>query len=96
MDRLDAKLNELVTSDDSAHTRPTTTTSNTTSTVDRNAAPVFLLRDAATDAGVHSPESIQIPSNSDVISTGLVPMPTANSLLELYVSSCRDSFEHYG
>jgi hypothetical protein len=95
VDRLDARLNELVASDDSVHSRPTAATSTTTSTADGNVAPVFLLRDAATDAGVHSPDSIQIPSDSNVISSGLVSLPTANSLLELYVSIAVISFAHY-
>ncbi|ENH69426.1 Transcriptional activator of proteases prtT [Fusarium oxysporum f. sp. cubense race 1] len=49
-------------------------------------APVFLIRDAATDAGVHSPEQAitQTGPQSDVISTGLVSLQTAHSLLGLF------------
>ncbi|KAJ3459684.1 hypothetical protein MRS44_015757 [Fusarium solani] len=51
---------------------------------DLDPAPVFLIRDAATDAGVHSPEQTVHPVfQSDVISSGLVPLSTAHSLLEL-------------
>ncbi|KAF4459062.1 nicotinamide mononucleotide permease [Fusarium albosuccineum] len=49
---------------------------------DLDPPPVFLIRDAATDAGVHSPE--QTPhsiSQSDVTTAGLVPASTAHSLL---------------
>lgn len=54
---------------------------------DRDIAPVFMIRDAATDAGVQSPEAInRLITSSDVISTGLVSLSTAHSLLELYVT----------
>ncbi|KAJ9269984.1 hypothetical protein DTO212C5_3954 [Paecilomyces variotii] len=51
-----------------------------------NPAPVILIRDAATDAGVASPEQSdsQLDSLSDVISTGLVTLSTAHSLLKLF------------
>lgn len=76
--RLDAEFNGLVNSY-SNHTRATTTAS----AADGNSAPVFLLRDAATDAGVHSPETSQTRTHVDVISTGLVSMDNAHSLVEL-------------
>lgn len=75
--RIDSRFNDLVDSEKNARATPTTT-----SAADGNTAPVFLLRDAATDAGVHSPDN-QIHSHSDVISTGLVSLPTAHLLLEL-------------
>lgn len=54
---------------------------------ERDPAPVFLIQNAAKDAGVQSPESVQSPLAfyPDVISTGLVALPTAMSLLELCV-----------
>ncbi|KAJ5600594.1 hypothetical protein N7450_001661 [Penicillium hetheringtonii] len=49
-------------------------------------APVILIRDVATDAGVSSPNQLDIHSNmlGDVISAGLVTLPTAYSLLRLF------------
>ncbi|KAI9042011.1 fungal specific transcription factor domain-containing protein [Aspergillus affinis] len=56
------------------------------SSTEQNPAPVLLIRDAAIDAGVHSPD--QNDSNtglfSDVISSGLVTLPTAHSLVQLF------------
>lgn len=48
-------------------------------------APLFMIRDAAADAGVHSPEqaNTQAGSRPDVISTGHVSLSTAYSLLQL-------------
>jgi hypothetical protein len=77
--RLDAKFDGPNNTDSIPDTRPTTTIS----TADGNPAPVFLLRDAATDAGVHSPETSQTHFHSDVISSGLVSISTAHSLLDL-------------
>jgi hypothetical protein len=53
----------------------------------RNPAPILLIRDAATDAGVSSlqPERTYAISSADVLSTGLVELSTAYSLLEMYV-----------
>ena len=80
IDRLDSRLNDAVANPGSnAQMRHT-------ADPDRNTAPVFLIRDAATDAGVRSPETIESHSASsypDVISTGLVALPTAHSLLEM-------------
>lgn len=52
-----------------------------------NPAPVILIREAATDAGVSSPEHFELLSSnlSDVISAELVTLPTAHSLLKLLV-----------
>lgn len=54
---------------------------------ERHPAPVFLIRDAATDAGVGSPERLDhgVGFQQDVISIGLVPLPTAHTLLRMYV-----------
>lgn len=53
-----------------------------------DSAPVFLIRDAATDAGVHSPQQLDASpvQHSDVISIGLIARPTARSLLSLSVA----------
>lgn len=52
-----------------------------------NPAPVIMIREAATDAGVSSPEQFDLLSSSlsDVISAGLVTSATAHSLLKLLV-----------
>ncbi|KAM0277666.1 hypothetical protein ACHAO9_012485 [Fusarium lateritium] len=49
-------------------------------------APLFMIRDAAADAGVYSPDqaNTQAGSRPDVISSGHVSLPTAYSLLQLY------------
>ena len=54
---------------------------------DQDQAPVLWIRDAAADAGVQSPQQVQArpQQHSDVISTGLVALSTAHSLLSLYV-----------
>jgi hypothetical protein len=81
-DRLDSRIDALASlwSNDSPRLRATEPMAST----DRHTAPVFMIRDAATDAGVQSPEVIDrlIPS-SDVISTGLISLSTAHSLLGL-------------
>ncbi|KAH0594613.1 hypothetical protein MHUMG1_07447 [Metarhizium humberi] len=51
---------------------------------ERHPAPVFLIRDACTDAGVGSPEHHEAGESQDVISTGLVPLPTAHTLLRIF------------
>ncbi|KAG8420613.1 hypothetical protein J3459_010897 [Metarhizium acridum] len=51
---------------------------------ERHPAPVFLIRDACTDAGVGSPEHPEAGASQDVISTGLVPLPTAHTLLRIF------------
>lgn len=52
-----------------------------------NPAPVILIREAATDAGVSPPGQFDsLPSSvSDVIAAGLVTLSTAHSLLNLLV-----------
>lgn len=77
VDRLDARIDDIAGAGNNIQTRATS------STADTNTAPVFLIRDAATDAGVQSPEANHTSSHSDVISQGLVTLPVANSLLEL-------------
>ncbi|KAM0206349.1 hypothetical protein ACHAPQ_010280 [Fusarium lateritium] len=54
-------------------------------------APLFMIRDAAADAGVYSPEqaNTQAGYRPDVISTGHVSLQTAYSLLQLFHT-------HYG
>lgn len=54
---------------------------------DQDQAPVLWIRDAAADAGVQSPQQVRPrpQQHSDVISTGLVALSTAHSLLSLYV-----------
>ncbi|KAK8926928.1 putative transcriptional regulatory protein [Metarhizium anisopliae] len=51
---------------------------------ERHPAPVFLIRDACTDAGVGSPEHHEAGESQDVISIGLVPLPTAHTLLRIF------------
>ncbi|THD00258.1 hypothetical protein EYZ11_000308 [Aspergillus tanneri] len=48
---------------------------------EQNPGPVVLIREAAIDAGVHFPD--QNDPHSDVISSGLLTLPMAQSLLEL-------------
>lgn len=54
---------------------------------DRHPAPVFLIRDACTDAGVGSPDRLDqgLGFQQDVVSIGLVPLPTAHTLVRMYV-----------
>jgi hypothetical protein len=86
VNRLDSRLDQLVSS--SNIERPSAITESPSS-AELDPAPVFLIRDAATDAGVHSPEqtNTHAGSQSDVISSGLVSLSTAHSLLKLYVHS---------
>ena len=55
----------------------------------RNPAPILLIRDAATDAGVRlsQPEPSVTSSFADVVSNGLVDLSTASSLVQLYVDA---------
>lgn len=56
------------------------------SSAGQDQAPMLLIRDAATDAGAHSPEiSVTSGNFSDVISDGLITLTTAHSLLSLSV-----------
>jgi hypothetical protein len=82
VDKLDSKLDEIAGS--SNNSRPAVVEVPVPS-AELDPAPVFLIRDAATDAGVHSPEQAiaQTGPQSDVISTGLVSPQTAHSLLGL-------------
>ncbi|KAH7130981.1 hypothetical protein EDB81DRAFT_905749 [Dactylonectria macrodidyma] len=83
VDRLDSRLDELGGIPSNPPGQPRASQSVTASELDP--APVFLIRDAATDAGVHSPEQVIHPvSHSDVISSGLITLSTAYSLLELF------------
>ncbi|KAH7304205.1 putative C6 finger domain protein [Stachybotrys elegans] len=78
VDRLDSRLDDVGNS-----TRePVAPRNESQSSPDLDPAPVFLIRDAATNAGVHSPE--QTTSGPDVISSGLVSLPTAHALLDLF------------
>ncbi|KAL6407574.1 hypothetical protein AUP68_08593 [Ilyonectria robusta] len=55
-----------------------------------NSAPVFVIRDAATDAGVYSPEVHGVPTaEPDLIAAGFIATSTAHSLLKLFRT-------HYG
>ncbi|KAM5369641.1 hypothetical protein ACJZ2D_008900 [Fusarium nematophilum] len=83
VDRLDTRLDELAGASSDV---PRQFRSSEPSTApDLDPAPVFLIRDAAADAGVHSPKHSAYPAlQSDVISTGLVSLSTAHSLLALF------------
>lgn len=60
---------------------------------ERSPAPVLLIRDAAVDAGVESPHPAgnHPASQMDVITSGIVSLSTAQSLLQMYVLWCRSS-----
>ncbi|PLB52112.1 hypothetical protein P170DRAFT_453613 [Aspergillus steynii IBT 23096] len=84
VDRLDARLDALTSTWNSeVPLRKATESINST---EQTQPPVLLIRDAALDAGVHSPDQTESNTvlHSDVISTGLVTLPTALSLLELF------------
>ena len=83
LDRLDGRPSDL-TSPWKAD-QPPASTPESFSPTERSPAPVLLIRDAAKDAGVRSPEDIESSptSHNDVISTGLVALPVAQSLLQL-------------
>ncbi|KAL6248087.1 hypothetical protein RBB50_005435 [Rhinocladiella similis] len=53
---------------------------------EKDSAPVLLIRDAAADAGVQSPQQVQTQPKrySDVISSGLVSLKTAHTLMSLF------------
>ncbi|KAF7546927.1 hypothetical protein G7Z17_g8087 [Cylindrodendrum hubeiense] len=89
VDRLDSRLEDI----DSplSFMRPPPASNEPESSTDLNPAPVFLIRDAATDAGVYSPDqnSTHSVSQSDVISAGLVTIQTAHTLLALYCVGTR-------
>lgn len=86
VDRLDSRLDDI--RDDRSH-ESGPPPDETQSSPDLDPAPVFLIRDAATNAGVHSPEeTIGKPSiRPDVIASGLVSLSTAHTLLHLYACS---------
>lgn len=82
VDRLDAQAQNRGTL-----TRAVQARTEERAPAEANPAPVLLIRDAATDAGVSPPgqfDSIS-SSTSDVISSGLVTLATAHSLLQLSV-----------
>ncbi|KAF4337496.1 hypothetical protein FBEOM_8594 [Fusarium beomiforme] len=83
VDKLDSRLDDLA--GPSNHDKPPNL-EVAVSSAELDPAPVFLIRDAATDAGVHSPEQVntQPGFQPDVISTGLVSLSTAHSLLGLF------------
>lgn len=82
VDRLDAQSKEQ----EKVPTRIQARSEEITPT-ESNLAPVILIREAATDAGVSPPGQFDsLPSSvSDVISAGLVTSSTAHSLLKLLV-----------
>lgn len=82
VDKLDSKLDEIA---GSSNQNRSSVVEVPVPAAELDPAPVFLIRDAATDAGVHSPEQAiaQTGPQSDVISTGLVSLQTAHSLLGL-------------
>ncbi|KAJ5272346.1 hypothetical protein N7478_007471 [Penicillium angulare] len=84
MDRLDAQSKDQ--GNLAAHTASPRVEEPVTPS-ELNPAPVILIRDAADDAGVASKErsASQLGYPSDVISAGLITMPTAHSLLKLWV-----------
>ncbi|OAA58224.1 Major facilitator superfamily domain, general substrate transporter [Cordyceps fumosorosea ARSEF 2679] len=81
IDRLDAQSNEPGTATTVIRAR-----SDQGAPVERNPAPVILIREAATDAGLSPPGQFgSLPGNaSDVISAGLVTASTSHSLLKLF------------
>ncbi|KAJ0139516.1 hypothetical protein HZ326_17552 [Fusarium oxysporum f. sp. albedinis] len=83
VDKLDSKLDEIA---GSSNLDRASVVEVPVPSAELDPAPVFLIRDAATDAGVHSPEQAltQTGPQSDVISTGLVSLQTAHSLLGLF------------
>ncbi|PMD53975.1 uncharacterized protein K444DRAFT_646379 [Hyaloscypha bicolor E] len=54
-----------------------------------SAAPVFLIRDVASEVGVRQPQVAGQSQNPDIIARGLVPVQDAGALIELFQ-------EHYG
>lgn len=94
MERLERSVEALIHRFDSTFDEQRTTTAppfaplpssgGSTDPSDLDPAPVLLIRDAATDAGVHSPgqlDEIRLPN--DVISMGLVTPAIAHSLFTL-------------
>lgn len=78
VDRLDARLDAFA--GHPGQETPSLRASESYASTDRDTAPVLLIRDVAPRAT----ESTIPASQSDVISKGLVTLPTARSLLELY------------
>ncbi|KAH7142755.1 putative C6 finger domain protein [Dactylonectria estremocensis] len=88
LDRLDSRLDALT----SISTRNELSLRSRQSSLpsEPNSAPVFVIRDAATDAGVYSPEVHGVPASElDLISAGFITTATAHSLLTLFRT-------HYG
>lgn len=90
VDRLDARLDVLAGVAASRQETPSSLrrgASESLASADRNPAPpVFLIRDAATDAAIKTPQAntATAPSTQpDVISSGLVSVQAAYSLLDL-------------
>lgn len=54
---------------------------------DQDVPPVFLIRNAAAEAGVHSPDHAEplVRQHADVITSGLVNLSTARSLFSMFV-----------
>ncbi|KAK0384886.1 hypothetical protein NLU13_7365 [Sarocladium strictum] len=91
VDRLDARLDVLAAAASSRQDSPPSlgpSASASIASAERNPAPpVFLIRDAATDAAISPSQSNKVTDSSfktDVISSGLVSLPAAYSLLELF------------
>jgi hypothetical protein len=82
LDRIDSMVDEPTGSSDRDR-RPAVQGLGPSTELDP--APLFMIRDAAVDAGVYSPEQANTPAGSrpDVISTGHVSLSTAYSLLQL-------------
>lgn len=82
VDKLDSKLDEIA---GSSNLDRASVVEVPVPSAELDPAPVFLIRDAATDAGVHSPEQAitQTGPQSDIISTGIVSLQIAYSLLGL-------------
>ncbi|KAH8430747.1 Zn(II)2Cys6 transcription factor domain-containing protein [Aspergillus melleus] len=82
--RLDSRLDALTSSWNNEPSAGKAT--EYVSSTEQNPAPVLLIRDAAMDAGVHSPDQndSHVGLSPDVISSGLVTLPTAHSLVQLF------------
>ncbi|RAH67268.1 uncharacterized protein BO66DRAFT_329522, partial [Aspergillus aculeatinus CBS 121060] len=87
VDRLDAKIDALA----SRFNEETPPRRAEQSIIEREPAPVLLIREAALDAGVRSPEQNDAHPEvyADLISSGLVSLSIAHSLVELFHT-------HYG
>ena len=63
-----------------------------------SAAPMFLIRDAASQAGVRHQDRFLSTTNQshDIISKGLVTVQESSTMIELYVTSFLERFPPFG